>query len=244
MDLLIASFIAGVFTILAPCVVSIIPILLARSADGVRQRSPWWVILGLSASILLFTVLLKATTLLIGVPPSVWQTISGLIIIFFGIVTVLPAIWEWIVLKSRFVFASQDALGKATKQKGTWGDFVLGASLGPVFSACSPTYALLVAVVLPVQPLVGLGYLLFFIAGLALMLWLIAFFGQRLIRKLGWGINPRGWFRRVLGVVLVIVGVFILTGWDKLLLGWLVQSGWYDFQIQLESHLMSSIPLL
>lgn len=244
MELLLVSFIAGMLTILAPCVVSIIPILLARSADGVRQRSPVWVILGLSVSIIIFTVLLKATTLLIGIPPSVWQIISGLIIIFFGIVTVFPSIWEWIVLKTRFVFASQDALGKATKQRGVWGDVALGASLGPVFSACSPTYALLVAVVLPVQPIVGLGYLLVFVAGLALMLWLIAFFGQRLIKKLGWGINPRGWFRRILGVILVIVGIFIVTGWDKVLLGWLVQSGWYDFQLQLESNLMSTIPLL
>lgn len=244
MELLIVSFIAGVLTILAPCVVSIIPILLARSADGSKARSPWWVILGLSLSIILFTVLLKATTILIGVPPQVWQYISGAIIVFFGIVTLFPAIWEWIVLQTRFVFKSQEALGRAQQQRGVWGDMLLGASLGPVFSACSPTYALLVAAVLPVTPLLGLLYLGVFVAGLALMLWLIAFFGQKLIAKLGWGINPRGWFRRTLGVILIVVGVFIVTGWDKLLLGWLVQNGWYDFQIQLESGLMSALPLL
>ena len=244
MELLLASFIAGILTILAPCVVSIIPVLLARSADGNRQRNPWWVIGGLSLSIVIFTVLLKATTLLIGVPPQVWQVVSGGIIIIFGVVTFFPAAWEWLMLRTRYVFVAQNTLGVAAKRSGVTGDLLLGASLGPVFSACSPTYALLVAVVLPATPVLGLGYLVAFVLGLSLMLALLAFLGQRLIRRLGWGLNPRGPFRRTLGVLLIVVGIFIVTGWDKLLLGWLVSSGWYDFQIQLESGLMSSIPLL
>lgn len=244
MELLIVSFFAGVLTILAPCVVSIIPILLARSADGTRARSPGWLILGLSLSVILFTILLKATTLLIAVPPQVWQLISGCIIIIFGVVTLFPSIWEWVVLKTRFVFKAQNTMGEAAQRKGIWGDILLGASLGPVFSACSPTYALLVAVILPAQPVTGMVNLLVFVAGLALMLWLIAIFGQKLIKKLGWGINPRGWFRRTLGIILIIVGLAIVTGMDKVALTWLVESGVYDFQVELESGLTPESPLL
>ncbi len=244
MELFIASFLAGVLTVLAPCVVSILPILLARSVDGEAKRSPLAVIIGLSASIIIFTVLLKATTLFIGIPPQVWQIISGGIIAIFGLVTLFPSIWEWVVLRTRFVFGTQELLGKANKQRGFLGDALLGASLGPVFSACSPTYALLVAVVLPVQPITGLLYLVVFVAGLALMLWLIAIFGQKFVKRLGWSINPRGWFRRTLGIVLIVVGVLILTGFDKTLLSWLVESGAYDFQLQLETGLMSNSSLL
>jgi cytochrome c-type biogenesis protein len=238
MELLIAAFLAGLFTILAPCVVSIIPILLARSADGKRGRSPFFVIVGLSVSIIIFTVLLKATSLLLGVPSDVWKVISGGIVIAFGLFTLFPALWKWIVLKTRLIFKAQNTMGDAAKKRGVLGDVLLGASLGPVFSACSPTYALIVATVLPASPLQGLGYLLVFVAGLALMLSLIATFGQALIKKLGWGINPRGAFRRVLGVILIAIGIMIVTGLDKTLLGYLVESGWYDFQINLESLLM------
>jgi len=237
MELLLVSLLAGVLTVLAPCVVSIIPILLARTADGSSRRSPWAVIAGLAGSIILFTVLLKATTVLLGIPPWVWQYVSGGIILLFGIFTLFPSLWEWIVLKTRFVFGTQDLMGEAAKKRGVVGDVLLGASLGPVFSACSPTYALLVAVVLPAQPLVGLLNLLVFVAGLSLMLYLIALFGQKLIRKLGWGINPRGVFRRVLGIILIIIGLFIVTGLDKTLLGYLVETGFYDFQLQLETSL-------
>jgi cytochrome c-type biogenesis protein len=238
MELLIAAFLAGIFTILAPCVVSILPILLARSADGSRSRSPFFVIVGLSVSIIIFTVLLKATSLLLGVPADIWKVISGGIVIAFGLFTLFPSLWESIVLKTRLIFKAQNTMGDAAKKRGAWGDVLLGASLGPVFSACSPTYALIVATVLPVSPLEGLGYLLVFVAGLALMLSLIANFGQALIKKLGWGINPRGAFRRVLGVILIAIGIMIVTGLDKALLGYLVENGWYDFQINLESLLM------
>ena len=55
MELLLLSFIAGVLTILAPCVVSVLPILLARSASSKDSRSPLAVILGLAGSIIIFT---------------------------------------------------------------------------------------------------------------------------------------------------------------------------------------------
>lgn len=239
MELLLVAFLAGVLTILAPCVVSIIPVLLARSGVKSQARSAFFVILGLSISIIVFTVLLKASTLLLNISPDVWKVISGGIVLLFGIFTLFPSAWEWISLQTRFIFKAQNTMGEAAQKKGIWGDVLLGASLGPVFSACSPTYALIVATVLPVQPLVGLGYLLVFVLGLALMLALIAIFGQKLIKKLGWGINPRGVFRRVLGIILIVIGVMIMTGFDKTILSFLVESGWYDFQIDLESNLMS-----
>lgn len=239
MELLVASFLAGVLTVLAPCVVSIIPILLARTGTSADIRRPFFVILGLSVSIIIFTVLLKASTILLGIPADVWKIVSGGIVLLFGIFTLFPATWEWISLKTRFIFKAQNTMGEAAKHKGVWGDILLGASLGPVFSACSPTYALLVASILPVQPLVGLGYLLVFVLGLALMLGLIAVGGQKIIQKLGWGINPRGWFRRILGILLIVIGLMIIFGLDKTLLGLLVESGWYDFQLNLESGLMN-----
>lgn len=237
-ELLVASFLAGVLTILAPCIVSAIPLLLARGGSTGRQRSTLFVIVGLSASIIIFTVLLKASSLLLGVPAEVWKIISGGIILAFGLFTLFPGLWEAISLKTRFIFKAQDTMGKAGKQSGPWGDLLLGASLGPVFSACSPTYALIVAVVLPTQPIVGLLYLAAFVIGLALMLALIALFGNSLLKRLGWGLNPRGVFRRVLGIVLIIIGILIVFGLDKTLLGILVENGWYDFQITLESQLM------
>ena len=80
--------------------------------------------------------------------------------------------------------------------------------------------------------------MLAFVVGLATMLALIAIFGNRLIRKLGWGLNPNGLFRKILGVILIILGILIITGADKIALGVLVENGLYDFQINLENGLV------
>lgn len=238
MSILVIAFLAGVLTVLAPCVVALIPILLARSATGGKTHSAVAVIGGLAVSIMLFSILLKSTTLLLGIPSSVWAIISGVIVTIFGIVTLFPGLWDKVALALRLPIIAQKSMGKASTKKGIWGDILLGASLGPVFSACSPTYALIVAVILPADPLLGIVYLLLFVAGLSLMLFLIAFGGQKLVAKLGWGINPRGVFKRVLGIILIVIGIMIMTGIDKDILTVLVENGVYDFQIELESSLM------
>jgi cytochrome c biogenesis protein CcdA len=224
-------------SVLAPCVISIIPILLARSSDGTRTRSPFFIIGGLLGSIFIFTLLLKSSTLLISVPPQFWQVVSGSIIVLFGLISLFPNAWETISAKLKLQSKAQQQSGKALQRKGKLGDLLLGASLGPVFSACSPTYALIVASILPVTPLTGLLYLVVFLIGLGGMLTLIAVMGSRVVKKLGWGINPEGWFKRILGIIFIIIGIAVLTGLDKTILSSAVENGLFDWQLNLETQL-------
>jgi cytochrome c biogenesis protein CcdA len=237
MALLLVSLLAGMLSVLAPCVIALLPILLARSSDGTRSRSPIFIIGGLSASIILFSILLKASTLLIDIPTRYWQIISGVIILGFGITYLFPNLWESLAIKLKLQTKANQVSGKALQKKGKIGDIVLGASLGPVFSACSPTYALIVASILPATPVQGFLYLLAFVLGLSLMLGLIAVLGSKMVQKLGWGINPNGWFKRILGVVFILVGILIATGTDKQILGYIVERGWFDWQVAIESAL-------
>lgn len=237
MALLFVSFLAGVLSVLAPCVIALMPVLLGRSSDGKRARSPVFIIAGLSSSIILFSILLKATTTLIAIPTTTWQIISGLIIFLFGITYLFPNLWEKVAMALRLQEKANKASGKALQKQGRAGDVVLGASLGPVFSACSPTYALIVASVLPATPVRGFLYLLAFTAGLAGMLALISVMGSKLVQKLGWGINPNGLFKKVLGIIFIVIGLLIATGTDKEVLSFLVERGLFDWQVQLESQL-------
>lgn len=237
MALLFVSFLAGILSVLAPCVIALMPVLLGRSADGKRARNPVFIIAGLSGSIILFSILLKASTALINIPATTWQIISGLIILFFGITYLCPELWEKISMALRLQEKANKTSGKALQKQGRLGDVILGASLGPVFSACSPTYALIVASVLPATPVRGFLYLLAFTAGLAGMLVLISVMGSKLVQKLGWGINPNGLFKKVLGVSFIVIGLLIATGTDKEVLSFLVERGLFDWQVQLESRL-------
>ncbi len=235
--LIITSLLAGMLSVLAPCVIGILPVLMARGGDAKNSRSPWWVIGGLAGSILIFSILLKSTTLLLGVPDAVWRTISGGIVLVFGVMMLWPNLWEQLAIKLGFATKSQKLMAGAATKRGRIGDVLLGASLGPVFSACSPTYLLIVAVILPTSPINGLVYLLIYITGLIIMIAAVLLAGRALINKLGWGLNPNSKFHKIMGIILIIIGAMILFGIDKMLLGWMVEQGWFQWQVNLETRL-------
>jgi thiol-disulfide isomerase/thioredoxin len=47
------------------------------------------------------------------------------------------------------------------------------------------------------------------------MLLLVGYLGQKLVRRVRWAANPRGWFQRIVAVLFIIVGLLIITGLDK-----------------------------
>lgn len=228
---------AGILTVLAPCILPLLPIIVGGASVGERRPAkPYIITASLAVSVVLFTLLLKFSTALLGIPPSAWQVLSGLIIIVLGISTVWPGIWERAAAKLNITTTSW--LSKAGRQKGAWGDILTGAALGPVFNSCSPTYAFIVAGVLPASFATGFAYLLAYAAGLASVLLVIALLGQKITTKLGWAANPHGWFKKTLGFVFILVGLAIITGADHYIQAYLVQNGWYDAPAQFENSLL------
>lgn len=213
--LLFTSFVSGALTILAPCVLPLLPVIVGGAAGSTNKWYPFILTSSLAASVILFTLILKVSTLFISVPQSFWKFLSGGIVLFFGLILLLPKIWELITVKLNLLGRSQKGLATARTFDSTWGGILMGAALGPVFASCSPTYFVILATVLPVSFVSGLIYLIVYGIGLALMLGLIAFFGQKLTMHLGWAANPHGLFKKILGVLLVLVGLSILTGVDK-----------------------------
>lgn len=227
MEVIILSFAAGALTILAPCILPLLPIVIGGSVANERDlKRPFIIAVSLMASVIIFTLLLKASTVFLGIPQYVWQYIAGGLIILLGLTMIFPKLWE--PIGNRLNIASNKALGKAGQKKGIGGAILLGAALGPVFNSCSPTYAFILAVVLPTSLGVGLGSVVAYAVGLGLMLLLVGLLGQRLIAKLGWAANPAGWFRRVLGIIFIVVGVLIATGLDRDLQSYVIERGWYD----------------
>jgi cytochrome c-type biogenesis protein len=74
--LLISLFLAGVLTILAPCVLPVLPVVLAGSITERQRWYPYVVTLSLALSIVLFTIVLKASTLFIDIPSVFWKYLS------------------------------------------------------------------------------------------------------------------------------------------------------------------------
>jgi hypothetical protein len=118
---------------------------------------------------------------------------------------------------------------------------LIGAALGPVFSSCSPTYFVILATVLPASFLLGTVYLLAYIAGLVLVLGLIALLGQRLTNKLQFAADSRSPIKRGVGALFLLVGLLIVTGFDKTIETWVLERGYVTSVLNIEQQLLEQV---
>lgn len=240
MTLLIISFIAGLLTVLAPCVLPILPIIIGGSIDGQNNYKRTIVIIAsLCVSLVVFTLILKVSTVFIDVPQSFWTYTSSLIILFFGLSFLFPTIWDKIPGLAKISGNSNKLISAGFQKKSFVGDMIIGAALGPVFSTCSPTYFLILATVLPVSFSLGLFYILVYVFGLALALFAISILGDKLVEKLGGASDPRGVFKRSIGFIFILVALFIATGYDKVIQQKVLDTGFLDVT-KIESALLNS----
>lgn len=242
-ELIIVSFVAGVLTVLAPCILPLLPIIIGGSALHGEKREagsikhPLIITASLAVSIIIFTLLLKASTVLLGVPTQVWGYVSGGIVILFGLSLLVPVFWEKIMIVTGIQAASSRLLGSSQGASGIRRDIMLGLSLGPVFNSCSPTYALIVAVLLPASFVSGFAYLVAYVLGLCIVLLLLGVFGQAVAAKLRWLSNPNGWFKKVLGVLFIVVGMALVFGLERRLQSYVLDQGWYGWVESIDASL-------
>jgi len=233
------SILAGVLTILAPCVLPLLPVIVGTSDGSKRKvsRQSITVILSLSVSVILFTLLIKATTLFFTIPESFWQWFSGSVLIILGIVTIFPKLWSNIAFIQSIHKVSNKSLGSGYQKKSIYGDIVVGASLGPVFTTCSPTYFFILATVLPASLLTGMIYLFGFTFGMALSLLFVAYLGQKMTQKIVAKEKTIDVVKKGFGILFIIMGLVFITGYDKKLSTLILDSG-YGATINLEERLI------
>ncbi len=233
------SILAGILTVLAPCILPLLPVVVGSSEPGARRisRRALRVIGSLIVSVIVFTLLLKATTLFIEIPSYAWAWFSGTVLVLLGITMVFPELWARVPFVQKIAQSGNKTLGSGYTRGDTVGDLLMGFALGPVFSTCSPTYLFIIATVLPASFLVGLVYLLGFALGLAISLLLIAYFGQRIIEVVLKRMNTTHNMKRIFGALIIIVGIAIATGLDKKFESKILDSG-YGATIDLEEKLI------
>lgn len=229
MILFFLSFLAGILTVLAPCTISLLPVIVGGSVgEGQSIRRAIVVTASLGISVILFTLILKVSTAFITVPPEFWQILSGVVITLLGITMIFPSLYDRLPWNNAISQKSNKLLATGYNKKNITGDIIIGAALGPVFSSCSPTYFLILATVLPKSFGAGIVDLLAYAVGLSGALLVVAFAGQKLMQKLGVASDPNGWLKRGIGIFFIIVGIAIGFGLDKKLETIVTNAGLFD----------------
>ena len=208
--LVLFAFVAGAGTALTPCVLPVLPALLASAGSGGRRR-PLGVILGLVTTFTLAIVALASVIDGVGLPNGTVRTLAVVVLLGFGVALLVPALGARIEAPlSRLA-----RFGPRTRGDGFWSGLVVGAGLGFVYAPCAgPILAAVVSVSATRGAsgevvAVALGYA----AGSALVLLLFAYGGRRVLDRLrAAGRGPA--VQRVLGAVLVATAVAVATDLD------------------------------
>lgn len=238
LSLLFVSFIAGILTVFVPCIFPLLPVIIGGSVSDSKRNS--YIIIGsLVVAIVLFTIVIKVSTDFLGIPAEFWHQISGVLVALVGLTFVFPTMWSKVPFVTKLHKKSNTALSGGHGKPGVAGDIIIGSALAPAFTSCSPTYLLILAAILPSSLFEGGVYLLAYALGVGTILLFVALIGQSLVQKLGWLSDGNNVFRKVIGVIIFLVGIMLVTGYDKVFESWLLDIGFINF-IGAEESLLES----
>lgn len=205
------AFLSGIITILSPCILPVLPIVLSGSVGG--KSKPLGVVTGFIASFSLFTLTLSFIIQLFSITPHSLRILALVIIILFGIILVIPRLQLYFeMLASRFI--KQKPKGQ---KSGYFGGLMVGTSLGLIWTPCvGPIMASVIS--LAISQEVDGGAIIIVLAyslGTSLPMLGIMVGGRSLINRFPKLVENTGRIQRVFGIVMILVGLSIAAGFDR-----------------------------
>jgi cytochrome c biogenesis protein CcdA len=199
------GFLAGLITALSPCVLPVLPLVLAGGASGGRRR-PYAIVAGLVASFTVFTLAASALLDALGLPQDFLRNLA--IALLFVVAATLVSTRFAHLLERPFYFLTRRRVGDAG------GGFVLGLSLGLVFVPCAGPVLAAVSVLAANREVGGetVALTLAYAVGAAVPLLAIAVGGRRVSAPLR---ARTPWLRPLLGGVVAVVALAIALGADR-----------------------------
>jgi cytochrome c biogenesis protein CcdA/thiol-disulfide isomerase/thioredoxin len=206
--LMLFALVAGAGTALSPCVLPILPAVLAVGATGGRRR-PLGVVTGLALSFTFATVALVYVIDALGLPDNIARVVAIVVLAGFGVSLLIPPIGDRLE-----AWLSRIAPSPArTGGDGFGSGLVLGASLGLVYAPCAgPILAGVITVSVAQDFTAGkLAVALSYAVGSALVLYAVLLGGRRLTGRLA---PIRGQIQIAMGAVMLVVALVMATNLD------------------------------
>ena len=209
------AFLAGILGVLSPCVWPLIPIVMG-SAAGKSRFGPYALALGLSVSFAIAGTLISFLLVNANVDPELFRYVAAVLLVLAAVTLISSQLGEWISIKLSSLTARFSPSNDA--QAGWIGQFGLGLLLGLVWLPCvGPTLGAAIALASLGQQM-GTAFLvmLSFGFGTALVLLLAGLVSAKALKKL----KPEMLqntvkVKKMLGWLLLVLGLLVLTGLDK-----------------------------
>ncbi len=208
------AFVAGAVTTLSPCVLPLLPVLLASGLHQGRLR-PLGIGLGFVLAFAAATLALSTAVRVLGISPDATRQAAAALLAAAGIVLAVP----WLGHRFEIWSAALLPAPSSAPRTGFGGGLALGAALGVAWTPCvGPLMAAVMTLALNAQVTAAAAAIaLAFATGAAVPMTAIAVGGQRVSNKFRWFQRNASGVRIAIGLVFLATAGAILSGTDRLI---------------------------
>lgn len=219
------ALLAGILTIAAPCTLPVLPILLGGSVGQTGGLRPILIALGFVASFTAAVLVFSAVTQVAGLDQDMLRTGAILLLSAFGVLMLFPRLLQ--VLAARCDSPVEPSTPKLRAWSGNAGGFILGTTLGLVWTPCAGPILASILTVIATSADVSQGALLLFAyaAGAAVPMLAIAYGGQVATTRVRRIARVSGRLQQGFGAVIILFAVAMHFQVDALVTAWL--AGFY-----------------
>ena len=217
--------VAGIATIVSPCILPVLPIVLATSA-GRSKVEPLLTIAGFVATFAASGILIGALSASSGELQQSIRTGSIVLLLIAGFACVWPAPFDWLVTRGREWRATRGGGSPLSlPTNGRTGALLVGASLGLAWTPCAGPVLASVLALAASSHAPGKASLLLgaYAIGAGLPMLAIAFGGNWVSARLVFFNRRADLFRKTFGVVAIAVAVLQLFQYDVAFTAWATQ---------------------
>jgi cytochrome c biogenesis protein CcdA len=211
------SFLAGVLSLLSPCVLPIVPIVLSTAVSR-HRLGPVALSVGLAVSFTAIGIIIAVAGFSLGINADHIRSAAASIMVLAGLALFVERLQD---LLTRLISPITQKLGDYFEPKnpsGLLGQFTVGLLLGAVWSPCvGPTLGAASVLASQGKQLGHVAFtMLLFGIGAATPLLLLGFITQETFRKWRGSLMQASSFgKKALGLSLVAIGALIGSGFDR-----------------------------
>lgn len=217
---------AGFLTILAPCILPILPFLLGTSGGRSKLR-PIMIITGFVLSFSVLGAAFATAGTFLGFSNGALRTVAVALLLLFGLALLFEGVYEKAMARLQPVLARWSAKlsGTSATRTDAASGLLVGVSLGLIWTPCAgPILGSILTLASRTADYVTTLLLMFAYAlGAGLPMLAIAYGGNALQRRLLKFGKWQSVLNKIFGLLVVAMALLILTGYDIALQVWLIQ---------------------
>lgn len=211
------SYAAGVLSTLSPCVLPLLPIVLASAAQQ-HVMGPLALALGLAGSFAGMSLFAASFGLSLGIDASTLRAVAAILMLVVGFILLVPALQEALIQRMAPVTGWAGQVLQHLPSNGVGAQFLLGIVLGVVWSPCAgPTLGAAIGLAAQRETMLQAAIAMaIFGAGAATPVLALTYGSRQVV------LSRRDRLRRVsaaakpiMGIAIAAVGLSVLTGLDK-----------------------------